>query len=278
MTGLAVRQKISSCNAEKMIWDLIYHGNHSRRDAMKNAPKNSIKNWFDENKESFSDVVSRCRNYFNEAVPFVENIIGSTFMIDSKSGGGVSVSLIKSGKTQPELTVDGPGTIGVDYWAKFEAACHARDRAIKKASLDEFHGALTKGIASIESYMAHRVEVWNRTDGKASPLIDSKENKIPFEEKIKNWIPKMTGGKKLDISGRMWADFLELKKIRDSEEVHSKQFSQGTAYEDLAKKLNKFGSGLADFLLQLHILFDEPVPSVVIRAKYHPEIFLESYN
>jgi hypothetical protein len=84
----------------------------------------------------------------------------------------------------------------------------------------------------------------------------------------------MTGGAKLDLGGQMWADFLFLQGIRDDDAVHAKKFAQGDSFSNLASALNKFKTGIADFLLQLHVLFDEPVPRVVIRARFFPEVYV----
>lgn len=105
-------------------------------------------------------------------------------------------------------------------------------------------------------------------------LGDGKGAKVSFEEKIKSWIPAMAAGRKLDLGGVMWSDFLFLQAIRDNEAVHAKRHGQGSSFADLAQALNKFRSGIANFLLQLHIHFDEPAPRAVIRACYFPEVYV----
>ena len=112
---LAVRPLISHRDAEKMIWTFIYHGNHSNHDAMKGASKHTIEEWFADNNESLPRLVSRCRSFFTASIPFVENIIGSTWTVVSESGAGVSASMTKGGKNEPEIEIEGSGTIGVDY-------------------------------------------------------------------------------------------------------------------------------------------------------------------
>lgn len=268
---LAVRPLISARESEKMIWHFIRHGNHSRRDAMKSAPKNSIEGWFAENNEPLRKLVIRCRSY-ERTVPFVENLASSSWYTLSESGG-VSASIIKSGKDQPEIEVLGPGIISVDYEKKFESACQAKTKAIEEASLDELHTSIIKGIASIESYIAHRTEIWNRQNITQAPLNDNKNAKVPFDDKIRIWIPIMANGQKLNLGGKMWADFQNLREIRDNDAIHPKSFAQGISFSDLAAKINLFRTGIADFLLQLHILFDEAVPRIIIRARHFPEVY-----
>lgn len=272
---LAVRPVISPKEAEKMVWAFIHHGNHSRYEQMKGHPKKTIEKWFAENGQPLPRVISKCRVFFTTAVPFVENFIGSTWTILADGQGNAKASITKGFRSEPEMEVDGPGTIGVDYASKFESACRARDKAIDGASLDELHTAIIKGVASIESYVAHRVDIWNHSLVVDVRLTDSKGAKVSFEEKIKNWIPIMTGGAKLDLGGAMWVDFMFLQSIRDNDAIHAKKFAHGASFADLASALNKFKTGIADFLLQLHIIFGEASPRVVIRARFFPEVYVQ---
>lgn len=272
---LAVRPLISARESEKMIWTFIHHGNHSRYDSMKGAPKRPIEKWFADNNEPLPKLVSQCRRFFESPIPFVENFIGSTWTVVSDGAGKAKVSMIKGGKNEPEIEIEGPGTIGVDYESKFESACRARDMAIEGASLDDLHTAIIKGIASIESYITHRTDIWNQSLAAHTQLNDKKEAKISFEEKIRGWIPTMAGGAKLNLGGAMWADFILLQAIRDNDAIHAKKYSQGVSFSDLASALNKFKTGIADFLLQLHVIFGEPVPRIVIRARFFPEVYVQ---
>lgn len=270
---LAVRPIISEREAEKMVWTFIQHGNHSRHDQMKFASKKSIENWFSENNEPLTKVIPRCRNFFSASIPFVENFIGSTWTVWSE-GGTVKAGLIKGGQSEPEIEIEGPGTISVGYESKFEAACRAREKAVEGASLEEFHTAIVKGISSIEAFVSHRVDIWNHSPIAYKKLGESKGAKVSFEDKIKVWIPIMREGEKLNLGGVMWADFLFLQAIRDGDAIHAKKFAQAITFLDLAFALNKFKTGIADFLLQLHVLFGEPLPRSVIRAKFFPEVYV----
>ena len=207
---LAVRPIISGRESEKMIWAFIRHGNHNQVGAMRSASKARIETWFAENREPLPRLIAQCRSYFSAAVPFVENFVGSTWSVISEGPGEITASIYKDGKDEPEIQVVGSGTIGVDYHAKFESACRARDNAISGASLDDLHTSVIKGIASIESYVAHRVDIWNRSIAAQIPLNDTKDAKVSFDDKIKIWIPTMTNGAKLDIGGKTWDHFLFL--------------------------------------------------------------------
>jgi hypothetical protein len=262
---LAVRPLISARESEKMIWAFVFHGEHDQREAMKGSPKSAIERWFAENDQPLRNVIARCRT-FSRAVPFLENFAGSTFYSSSGEGGESVLSMYKSGKSEPEVEVVGAGSVGVDYVSKFESACRSRDRTISTGSYDELDTTIIKGVSAIEAYISHRE--WNETE-----LLDEKRAKVSFEDKIKSWIPTMTNGKKLDLSGTTWQDFLFLQKIRDGA-VHSKQFARGASFLDLAGGLNKFKTGVAKLTFDLHVMFEEPVPRSVIRAMFFPEVYV----
>lgn len=272
-SDLAVRPLISPKEAEKMIWAFIYHGNHSRHEVMRGQPKHRIEKWFSDNEEPVPKLVTRCRSFFDTSVPFVENFISSTFTLVADAEGNAKASIRRG--NGPVIEFDAPGTIGLDYESKFESACKARDNAIHGASLEEFHTAIIKGIASIESFIGLKAEDWNHSLAAYTKINDSKGAKVTFEDKVKLWIPIMTGGTKLDCGGAMWADFLFLQAIRDHDAIHAKSFAQGVSFSTLASAINKFKTGIADFLLQLHLLFSEAVPRTIIRARFFPEIYVK---
>ena len=110
---------------------------------------------------------------------------------------------------------------------------------------------------------------WNdKNPGDA--LVDSKQQKVSFEDKFDVWIPKMLGGK-FDKSTAMWAGLKELARIRDRG-AHPKSAGIGTLYEDLANLVNMFREGAAGTQIQLHYMFGVPVPSSIIRAHFLPDV------
>ena len=96
------------------------------------------------------------------------------------------------------------------YWATFEAAKSARDRSVENASFADYQVAIVQGIASIEGYINHRVEIWNRQHPD-NQLIDSKQSIVRFDDKIDEWIPKMAEGKKFNKGGVNWESFKLLR-------------------------------------------------------------------
>jgi hypothetical protein len=123
-------------------------------------------------------------------------------------------------------------------------------------------------IASIEAYLNYKAELWNKEN--QNKITDYK---ISIEDKINRWIPIMTNKKQLDKSKEPWAAYKKLKKIRDDETIHIKKRYSNITYKELVKLMSKY-KHLAHLLLTLHILFNDKVPSIIIRYTFLPELEL----
>ena len=109
------------------------------------------------------------------------------------------------------------------YWSNFEEARRHLHRAIDQISFGDLEVAVERGVASIEAFIRARAEEWNRNNDQ---LTDDAKNKVPFNVKIDEWIPKMTGGQKLETGAINFQDFTRLKSMRDDEIVHSNSVSR----------------------------------------------------
>jgi hypothetical protein len=240
------------------------HGNHFYNTNFRSDA--DVKRGYKLNNIDFQKLVEDCRD-FTKHVPFYENLSGSTFT----AGGGLQVARVNMIGNE-DMVTNGPANVTlIGYWAAFELACEARERAIEKSLYTEFLTAVTQGLASIESYINYRAEIWNITHSE-DRLIDSRQDKVSLDSKIDYWIPKMTGGKKLDKSKAYWENFKKLRAIRDDLAIHPKSSGYIIALNVLAEKINLFRSGVAELLIQIHLLFDERIPAIIIRAAYLPEI------
>lgn len=174
-----------------------------------------------------------------------------------------------TGDEQHALT--GSGLVVPDNcWAIFEGACEDVQRAVARASYIDLQSAIVKGIASLEAFINARVDRWNKTHPE-DQLLDSKQNKVSFDDKVDIWVPKLTGAK-MDKGGRTWQHFLTLRAIRDDAAIHPKAVGFGISYAELAEKINLFRSGISGFLFELHLVFRVTVPRAVIRAVYAPDV------
>jgi hypothetical protein len=261
---LRFKPTISRRNAHEMIMLFAKHGNHYHgTDFQSDA---DIKRAFVRNGIDYEALVNQCRN-FQINVPFFENLVGSTI---STSGNGSLARVDITGAV--DFETQGPGSLVLyAYWARFEAAVGARDRAVSDSSYPEFQNAVVEGIASIEGYIQLNVERWNKNHPQQL-LLDTAEKKIPFDEKITKWIPIITAGEKFDRGGIEWKDFVALRQIRDNLVVHPKTSSFGISFPKLAEQINLFRTGIAQTLINLHLLFNDKIPAIIIRAAYAPDV------
>ena len=118
----------------------------------------------------------------------------------------------------------------------------------------------------------HRVEPQK---SKRCALIDNSTNKVPFNKKIDDWFPKMTGGKKLEKGGLKFQDFAQLKSIRDDETVHPKTSGHVKSLREFAQTVDRFRTGIAGVLFDLHVMFSLPVPADIIRESLAADAVFE---
>lgn len=249
---------------------MVKYGNHYQYKDFKFETDADVKRAFLANGIEFQELVEKCRNR-NEVIPLFENVIGSTFI--SSNDGRTSVMSLKTGTE--DSFIDGPGEVVISkYFSDYEKAYHHIDDAIEKMKFDDLQSAIFWGVTSIESYINYRAKIWNENNP-SDKLIDSKDKKVSIDNKIDIWLPKMIN-RKIDKGASDWRDYIELRDIRDNEIVHAKNASSGMSYEKLAVLINKFSTGIAGILFQLHRMFEEKIPAKIIRGKYEVGVLLEN--
>lgn len=262
---LIFKDKISRRNSQEMILMMAKFSKHSANANFRSDA--DVKRFFLSRHIDFQQVVENCRIFKNH-VPFFENLVGSTWEIPE----GGNAALVDKQTGEVKISIQGPGELSTStYWHLFEYAIESRNKTVELSSNAEFQSAITKGIASIEAYFNYRAGIWN-SDHHDVPLFDSSSHKVSFDDKIDNWIPQMTGGKKFDKSIRNWNDFKTLKQIRDNLYIHPKNSAYGISYKDLSELINLFRTGIAGILIQLHLLFNEIIPPIIIRGFYSPDV------
>ncbi len=214
-------------------------------------------------------LIEKCRNH-TTSVPFFETQRINTWHVNTYQGG--TFSLINRKTQEVKGKLQGSGYVALSaYLAKFETACASRDRAVEKNSFAEYESAIVSGLASIEGYINEAATHWNKLHPD-DQLIDSKEIKVSLIKKLDNWVPKMTGDRKLMKACQSWSDFRKLKTIRDDIVVHPKVESYLFTNKQLCEIINAFRHGIAALLGELHLAFNEPLPSKVINAFYMPDV------
>lgn len=252
-----------------MMLMMTKYGNHGYRQRF--VSDADVKRFFASQGINWDDLVQVCRKP-NELVPIVENLVGSTWVVPG--GRAAIVTGATTDKEKEIASVEGPGTLTTStYLQLFENAENNLRRCIESVSFGDFQSCVSNGIASIETYITHRAWIYNSQQA-SDVLVDNKENKVPFDTKIDEWIPKMSGGKRLDKSALNWNNFKRLLAVRDNLAIHVKTPAFGINDEALCELLNVFRSGIAGLLIDLHLLFTERIPCGIIRYAYLPDIRL----
>ncbi len=259
-------EKRTRRSTHEMILMMAKHGNHSYHGRFVSDAE--VKRFFQSNGCYWADLVQRCRKP-SELVPLVENLIGSTWV--APQGG---VSIVGKATTDEEkkiASLEGPGILTTKtYLQLFENAVASFHRCMEKASFGDFQSCVSNGIASIDAYIMHRAWIYNSTHP-TELLVDSKEDKVSQDTKIDEWIPKMSGGKRLDKSGIRWSHFRKLRAFRDQGAIHVNVPASSISFQDLGELLNSFRYGIAGLRIDLHMVFGERIPCAIIRYAYLPD-------
>jgi hypothetical protein len=254
-----------------MIMAMARHGNHHLgRHWNEFGTTRGVEAFFASQGYALANVIEHCRDKESN-VPWLQNILPSGWGFRGGPGSVMTYTDSQGNEVVRFEDESGSFTEATDA-ALFEKAADDFERSIAKMSYVEFLSAIANGAASIEAYIFQKTYQHNiRNPGNG--LVDDKDNKVPFEDKVKVWVPTMAG-KKPNLGDKNWAHFQRLKKARDTEHTHSKTPALHITYRDLCKLLNLFRSGIAGLLLDLHALFGDTTPSKIIKYAYHPDIML----
>jgi len=218
---------------------------------------------------NYADVLVDTRA--GHAVPYFENLLGTTWQTGG-SGGGAGIG-IRNPATAEHSTLDGPGVIEfASYVGRFETAVAAWHRSIERQSHSELLTAVGDGIASIEAYVNTKAAEWNAQHPNDS-VRDTGKKRVSFLEKIDNWVPRMAGHR-LDAGKPFRGNLAEIKKYRDRVAIHPKHTVTAVTLSELARLLNLFTTGIAVPLFNLHQIFTQACPSIIIRAAYAANVRL----
>ncbi|CAA9468843.1 MAG: hypothetical protein AVDCRST_MAG02-3462 [uncultured Rubrobacteraceae bacterium] len=158
------------------------------------------------------------------------------------------------------------------YWALFDQAVEDLERSIETGVYTNLLSCASNGVGSVEAYLGAKVAAYNRKNPDKT-LVDNKHQKVGFDKRVNEWIPAMTGGKKLDKNNQQrWDHFKRIRAVRDTQQAHSKETVMRGGYATLGALLNCFRTGIAGLLLDLHIVFGDDTPPTIARRAYLPDI------
>ena len=256
---------LSKSAAKSMILEMAFYGNGRQDESF--TTEEQVCKFFVSHGTTIEYVINECR-IWPRLVPLFENVFrGAVF-----PGAGARVSRVRLSDGKEDAIVDGPGFASKSYyWPQFASAWDSLQKAIDESSILAIHPAIVSLLSSIDSYIAYRVELWNNHHPE-SCLVDSKSKKVPFDDKIDSWIPQMSGGRRFDKSTRIWSAYRELRKVRDDEAIHLKGGALGASLSRLASIINLVPYGICRFLMELHRIFNEPIPAQIIRGAHAPDV------
>jgi len=248
---LNVRIKISEKQAKKLIFDLVKYSDHSNRSLTDGLKNKTIEQWFEQNKYPFKRLISDTRDW-GYTVPFVENTM------DSK------------------VYISGAGIINVsDYQSEFESALEYRNSTINNADIAAYHACIAKLFASLASYLSLKAECYNAEN--EDKLEDAQGSPVSLEEKIKLWVPILSGGKELDSSKKSW-DLFQVQLAQYNEDaINPKCSVQDLSCVELAEKVNDLRGGIINIMYELHVLLNDEIKSQLVRAVYFPDVYVSEY-
>ena len=253
-----------------MIMTMAKHGSASfqRHYGYRFRTDGDVKRFFADLGRNFNDVQQESRKK-DAQLPF-ENLLGGGWTFHAGDSGYATYT--DSTGHEHDLGNESGWYHVASYWALFDQAVEDLERSIETGVYTHFLSCASNGVGSIEAYLGAKVEAYNRKHPK-KPLVDSKHQKVRFDDRIDQWIPTMTGGKKLDKNNlQRWEHFKRLRAVRDTQQAHSKETVMRGGYGTLGSLLNCFRTGIAGLLLDMHIVFGDDTPPTIVRHAYLPDI------
>jgi hypothetical protein len=252
-------EKLSHIEAIYFLSDLALYSNYIPLDAKPFVLISEVAKYLGQKGKTIPECAEEIRVY-SEKPRYFFNLIGPTWQ-----GSGVKVSRVDpvSGKEKEILSGDGQYHTA-NYWAKFDQAQADFERAMKEANHELLLSAFAKGQAAIENYL-NSLPVAGIRDCS----VEEKLKKVYLEK-----YPQHNWSKEREKEP--WSSFIELKKIRNKQEIHNKEDSSGFTYEEIHGHFNMFPKAISKALFELHKLTERKCPASIIRSSYHPHIRMKT--
>jgi hypothetical protein len=272
---------LSAREARELIFYFIRWGEH-RYDYLRSLPDSTVEVDLQQREYDFKGQVSELQNNPHRAIKWFENLlVGGTWEIEVSPGAKVTHSLLVDGAEVSKNEVIEHAVLRQAYTSDFLFACNARDEAIRTRSFDSFYTAISKGFSSIEAYFSLRVHVHNAKCADPTKILSEKRKNggfVSLDEKIKKWLPAMTGVTVDVVKSPAWEDYKFLRNLRNDVAIHPKPGAGFSTIDELADGLNRFSYGIGALLFLVHQAFGEPMQSSIIRAMRYPTVRVVQKN
>ncbi len=238
-----------------MLLDLALYSNYIPMDGPPFTQLSEVAHYLQRRGTSIPQCAAEMTLY-REKPRYFFNLIGPTWHTQ-----GASVSRVNTRSGEQTQILDGDGQYHTaNYWAKFEQAFSDFERAINEANHELLLSAFAKGQAAIENFLnvlpIAGIENCS-VEGKLEKVWESDPSRGPWS---------------VARSSQPWDSFLELKRIRNKQEIHNKREASGFTYSQIHEHFNLFPKAVAKSLFDLHKLTDQKCPPSIIRASYYPNI------
>lgn len=160
--------------------------------------------------------------------------------------------------------IDGDGQYHTaNYWAKFDQSLADFDRAIAESNHELLLSAFAKSQAAIENFL------------NVLPIQGIKNASVEKKLEMLWTLDARRGAWEIARTQQPWTSFLEMKRIRNKQEIHNKDDASGFTYQQIHEHFNLYPRAIAKPLFELHKLARQQCPASVIRASYYPEVTME---
>ena len=257
MIILKVQEHITEGDAMWFLIDLALYSNHIPLDGPPPGRVSEVAAYLERRGLSIPRCAAEMMLY-REKPRYFYNLIGPTWHTK-----GVKVSGVGPNGEERQI-IDGDGQYHTaNYWAKFEQSLADFERAIAESNHELLLSAFAKGQASIENFL------------NVLPIEGIKDSSV--EKKLeKIWTADgRRGAWEVARTQQPWSAFLEMKRIRNKQEIHNKDDASGFTYPQIHEHFNLYPPAIARTLFELHKLARQRCPASIIRASYHPAITME---
>ena len=258
MILLQPEERITEGQAIDLLVDLALYSNYIPLDSPPFSLVSEVAEYLQRRGTSIPQCAAEMTLYRDKPRYFF-NLVGPTWHTKD-----VKVSRADALTGKERQIIDGDGQYHTaNYWAKFEQSLADFERAIAESNHELLLSAFAKGQAAIENFL----NVLSIPGIKDSAIEEKLERVWSTDARRGPW-----GAAR---SQEPWVSFLEMKRIRNKQEIHNMEDATGFTYTEIQRHFNLYPRALPKVLFDLHKLTRQKCPASIIRASYYPHIGMQ---
>lgn len=257
MIVLKTEETLSEGNAIALLIDLALYSNYIPLDGPPPSRVSEVAAYLERRGMSIPACAAEMTLY-RQPPKYFYNLAGPTWHTK-----GVKVSRVgPNGEERPILDGDGQYHTA-SYWAKFDQSHSDFERAIADSNHELLLSSFAKGQAAVENFL------------NVLPLPGIKESSVERKLEMVWTASGQPGLWEQARSQEPWRSFLEMKRIRNKQEIHNKEDTSGFTYEQIHEHFNLYARAIPKTLFELHKISRQRCPASIIRAAYYPCITMQ---